>query len=159
SRGRTHIAGVVSLIEPWGDIIAYVPLLGSSQRVVVHPHPEYKLRVGDRIVMEVLDWGSKDTDTVSRMSHYIGHISEPDCDIPAAIEEFELRSEFPRKVFLEAKNFGTRVSTKEIANREDFRTLEIFTIDPDTARDFDDAVNLSKDKKGHYHLGVHISDV
>lgn len=159
ARGRTHIAGVVSQIETWGDIIAYVPLLGSSQRVVVHPHPDYKLKVGDRIVMEVVDWGSKDTDTLSRMSHYIGHISDPGCDIPAAIEEFELRSEFPRKVIQEAQSFGTRVSPKEIAQREDFRDLEIFTIDPDTARDFDDAVNLTKDKKGHYHLGVHIADV
>ena len=159
SRGRTHIAGIISQIETWGDIIAYVPLLGSSQRVVVQPHPDYKLRVGDRVVMEVLDWGSKDTDTLSRLSHYIGHISDPTCDIPAAIEEYELRSEFPRAVIQEAKSYGTRVSPKDLADREDFRDLEIFTIDPDTAKDFDDAVNLSKDKKGHYHLGVHIADV
>ena len=159
SRGRTHIAGIISQIEIYGDIIAYVPLLGSSQRVIVQPDSEYELKVGDRIVMEVLDWGSKETDTSTRMSHYIGHISDPKCDIPAAIEEFELRVDFPRKVVQEAEKYGNRVSLKEIAQREDLRKLECFTIDPDTAKDFDDAVSLTKDKKGHYHLGVHIADV
>lgn len=159
SRSRTHIAGIISEIQAWGEIIAYVPLLGSSQKVVVEEHPEYKLRVGDRIVMEVLDWGSKETDTLCKMSRPIGHISDPSMDTPAAIEEFELRSEFSNDVIKEAKKFGTRVSAKDIASREDLRDLDCFTIDPDTAKDFDDAVNLTKDKQGHYHLGVHIADV
>jgi ribonuclease R len=159
SRSRTHIAGIISEVQPWGEIIAYVPLLGSSQKVVVEEHPDYKLRVGDRIVMEVVDWGSKDTDTLCKMSRSIGHISDPSMDTPAAIEEFELRSEFPHQVVKEAKSFGTRVSPKDMASREDLKHLDCFTIDPDTAKDFDDAVNLSKDKKGHYHLGVHIADV
>ena len=54
---------------------------------------------------------------------------------------------------------GTKVLAKEIAEREDFRDLECFTIDPDTALDYDDAISLSKDKEGIYHLGVHIADV
>lgn len=158
SRGRTHMAGIVRSIEG-EDMIAYVPLLGASQRVVVEPSDDFPLRVGDRIVMEVVDWGSKDTETVCRVSHYIGHISDPSCDIKAAIEMYELRSDFSSHVIEEAQNFGAQVSLKEIRQREDLRDLECFTIDPDTAKDFDDALTLSKDKSGHYHLGVHIADV
>jgi ribonuclease R len=159
SRGRTHIAGVIKSVDRYGEVIAVVPLLGFSQRVVVLPTDEIALKVGDRIVMEVTDWGTKETETVSKFSHYIGHISDPSCDIKAAIEEFEIRSDFSQHTIQEAESMGTRVSVADIAGREDFRDYEVFTIDPDTAKDFDDAVHLSKDKKGHYHLGVHIADV
>lgn len=159
SRGRTHLAGIVKAMESYGDIVAHVPLLGSSQRVVVKPSKDFQLRVGDRLVMEVLEWGDKDSETICRAKHFLGHISDPSCDIKAAIEEYELRADFPTKVIEEAKALGTKVSAKDIRSREDLRGIECFTIDPDTAKDFDDAVSLSKDSQGHYHLGVHIADV
>ena len=93
------------------------------------------------------------------MSHKIGHISDAGCDVAAAIEEYEIRSDFPNAVLNEAKSFGKTVARKEIAEREDLRALECFTIDPDTAKDFDDAISLSQDEQGHFHLGVHIADV
>lgn len=159
TRGRTHMAGIVRAIEG-GDAIAYVPLLGTSQRVIVQSSRDQPLlRVGDRIVMEVVDWGSKDTETVGKVSHYLGHITDPSCDIKAVIEEYELRSDYPAHVIEEAHKLGKTVSQKEIRAREDLRELECFTIDPDTAKDFDDALSLSKDASGNYHLGVHIADV
>lgn len=159
SRSRTHVAGIVREIEPYGDTYAYVPLLGISQKVVVQPHPDYNLKIGDRIVMEVIEWGSKASETICRMSHYIGHISDPSCDFKAAIEEFDLPDEFPRKAIKEAQGFGSQISRKEIASREDLREWECITIDPDTAKDFDDAITLTQGKEGDYHLGVHIADV
>lgn len=158
-RGRTHVAGIVRTIEPHGDTIAYVPILGTAQRVVVENTIDDPLRVGDRIVMEVIDWGSKETETHCRVSHIIGHISDPSCDIPGAIEEYGLRADFPTDVLEEAKEFGTAVKQSEIKQREDLRELISVTIDPDTAKDFDDAISITKDEKGLYHLGVHIADV
>ncbi len=159
SRGRTHVAGIITEATPYGEISAYAPLLGMQQRVLVKPSPEYKLKEGDRVVMEVMDWGSKGSETLCRMSHYIGHISDPSCDVAAAIEEFELHSEFSQHTLSEARRFGSKVTSKEISEREDLRQLECFTIDPDTAKDFDDAISLTLDSKGIYHLGVHIADV
>jgi len=158
-RGRTHIAGIIKSIDREGVIFAYVPLLGTQQRVIVQPSTEFNLRVGDRVVMEVKEWGAKETETTCHVSHYIGHISDPSVDVKAAIEEFELRSDFAHAVILEAKTLGKSVSQKDIKEREDLRHLECFTIDPDTAKDFDDAINVSRDTRGHYHLGVHIADV
>lgn len=158
-RGRTHIAGIVRTITKDGEILAYAPLLGSQQRIVVQPSAERVLQAGDRIVMEVVNWGAKETETICRLSHYLGHISDPSCDITAAIEEYELRSDFPNKVIDEAVEFGKNVTAKDIKGRADFREIETFTIDPDTAKDYDDALNLAKDANGNYHLGVHIADV
>lgn len=157
-RGRTHLAGIVRSIEWHGDTIAYAPILGQDQRIIIQPSDQFSLHVGDRVVMEVVDWGTKDTETVCRVSHYLGHISDPSCDVPAAIEEYELHGDFPTEVLKEAKKFGTKVLKKDLVDREDLRDLECVTIDPDTAKDFDDALSISKDSKGNYHLGVHIAD-
>ena len=159
SRARTHMAGVVKMITINGDIFVHAPLLGSQQRVIVQPSKEKILQVGDRIVMEIIDWGTKETETVCRLTHYIGHITDPSCDIAAAIEEYELKADFPSKAIEEAHRYGNRVLNKDLVGRLDLRDIEIFTIDPETAKDFDDALNLSKDQSGYYHLGVHIADV
>jgi ribonuclease R len=109
--------------------------------------------------MEVLDWGTKYTETTCKVSHYIGHISDPSCDIQAAIEEYELHDEFPTKVLEEANALEATITPADLNEREDFRENVTITIDPDTAKDFDDALTITKDKNGVYHLGVHIADV
>ena len=158
-RARKHLAGIVRDVHWRGDVYAYAPLLGEDQRILVEKSEEFDLKVGDRIVMEVLEWGSESSETTCRISHYIGHISDPSVDIAAAIEEFEIRSDFPKLVVEEASKFGSIIPRSEIAKREDLRDLECVTIDPDTAKDFDDAISIEEDKKGQYHLGVHIADV
>lgn len=158
-RERTHVAGIIQQRKNSDHILAYVPLLGQSRLVRVQPSENFSLSVGDRAIMKVLDWGNKERETICEVSHLIGHISDPSCDIQAAIEEFGLRANFPNQVILDVKTFGIQVSTKEIKKRLDLRKLECFTIDPSTAKDFDDALSLKKDPKGHYHLGVHIADV
>lgn len=158
-RGRTHIAGIIRDFDKHGDIIAYVPILGLSQRVVVDPAGNKSLVIGDRIIMEVIDWGTKETETCARFTQFLSHISDHQGDTKAAIEAFSLRSEFPHNAIEEAHQFGKTVPASEIKKREDLRGLECITIDPDTAKDFDDALSLTKDRKGNYHLGVHIADV
>ncbi|MCE2983678.1 MAG: ribonuclease R [Parachlamydia sp.] len=159
SRARSHLAGIIRHSGEERFFTVYVPLLGAQQKVVLHPTEERELQTGDRVVMEVVDWGSKETETVCRFSHYLGNISDPSCDVTAAIEEFEIRADFPTRVVEEATAYGKTVALKDIKQREDLRHLTTFTIDPDTAKDFDDALSLSIDEEGNYHLGVHIADV
>lgn len=158
-RGRTHMAGIIRAVEPSGLLIAYAPLLGKTKRLEVEVPEGEKLTVGDRIVVEMTDWGSDREPATCRFSHKIGSINDPSCDIPAAIEEYEIRADFPQAVKEQAEAVGVRVPQEEIKKRVDFRDTEVFTIDPDTAKDYDDALSLSKDEKGHYHLAVHIADV
>lgn len=157
-RGRTHLAGVV-LKKAWdGTPIVHVPVLGTDHQVEISSSNE-KVDVGDRVILEISEWGDEKNDTTARLSHIIGHISDPSKDITAAIEEYDLPSEFPHSALKEAESFGTHVLPKDIKGREDFRKMECFTIDPTTAKDFDDALTLSKDENGNLHLGVHIADV
>ncbi len=154
-RSRTHLG--CTIIERQGDrYIAYAPLLGSQKAVFVRPAPKAALKNGDRIICQVLDWNSEGAGVDARMTRRIGHISDPSCDVTAAIEEFELPNGFTKEAILEAKAFKKRVVA---TGRTDLTQLECVTIDPDTAKDFDDAISLTVNEKGHYLLGVHIADV
>ena len=154
-RGRRHIAGTIWQESPTG-LLAYAPLLGKQKRIVLKESTDF--HVGDRLIMSVVDWGSTDSPVIATPIHKIGSINEPKDDIPAAIEEFGLRQEFPDEVIAEARAFGDSVQKIDIKNRKDLRKLETLTIDPDTAKDYDDALSLEKTDSG-YTLWVHIADV
>lgn len=158
-RAHSTCAGIISERHFDGQLIAYTPLFGKDHPILLKPFSERKLKIGDRIVMRVTDWPKKGHFTKASVSRYMGNIHDPSCDVPASIAEFGLRNRFPQKVVDEAKQFGTRVTSADKQGRKDLSHLECFTIDPDTAKDFDDAVNLKVDSKGNYHLGIHIADV
>ena len=155
-RSRTHLAGTV-VGKSGRHYTAYSPLLGPEKLIVVHA--KEPLDEGDRIICKVANWNN-DLDLVeASLDRKIGHISDPSIDIQAAVEEFGLPDGFSVEALEEAKSYGKKVSEADIAGRRDLTEWECVTIDPDTARDFDDAISLSLDEKGHYHLGVHIADV
>ncbi len=158
-RSRTHLGGIIRSIDKQENAIAYVPLLGEEKIVHVTSPPDINLEVGDRVVIEIDDWGTPAKPAHGKVSHSIGHISDASKDIAAAIEEFELPDAFPSKTVKEAEALGNRVPAKEVKSREDLRDVPVVTIDPETAKDFDDAISVHKDSKGFYHLGVHIADV
>lgn len=158
-RGRSHVGGTIVYVGKKKSIYAFVPLLGQGQPMRIRPSKERQLQVGDRLIIHVLEWGSNQHEPFGEMSAYIGSISDPSCDLPAAIEEFELESAFSHATLEEARSWGHEVPKQEVRGREDLRHLETCTIDPETAKDFDDALSIERDKNGNFHLGVHIADV
>ncbi len=156
-RGRSHLAGTI-LSKSKEHYTAYSPLLGKDKPIFVKDKTK-SLKEGDRIICKVTNWHN-DSDLVEgELSRLIGHISDPSIDIEAAIQEFNLPSSFTKEAVAEAKKYGTKVTAKDAKGRIDLTKDECVTIDPDTARDYDDAITLTKDERGHFHLGVHIADV
>lgn len=158
-RARKHLGATIRNVNANGDIIAYAPLLGISKPVLVLAPEDVHLKIGDRVILDVKEWGTEKEPTRCDFSHLIGNIDDPSCDVIAAVEEFDIRSAFPKAAIEQAKLHGKKVPAKELKKRVDISKEECFTIDPDTAKDFDDALTLTKDKKGNYRLGVHIADV
>ncbi len=156
-RSRTHLAGTI-ISKSGRHYTAYAPLLGLDKPVLVKSKGQ-SLKEGDRIICKVINWHNDANLAEAELSRYIGHISDPSIDVIAAIEEFELPDGFTKEALEEAKAFGAKISPKEIKNRRDITDWECVTIDPDTAKDYDDAITLTRDEKGHFHLGVHIADV
>jgi ribonuclease R len=152
-RGRSHLACII-VQKQHSDYVGFSPLLGINKPIQVKS--KTALKEGDRIICKVLNWHDKEESVLAEMSQYIGHITDPSVDIKAAIQEFELPDGFSREAIEEAQSYGKKVVAKE---RRDLTEWEVVTIDPDTAKDYDDAISIMKDERGHFVLGVHIADV
>ena len=86
-------------------------------------------------------------------------VNKLESDTQDLLAEFGLPSDFPRPVELAAGLIPDVISDEEMADREDFREVATFTIDPTDAKDFDDALSLRPTDQGHWEVGVHIADV
>lgn len=156
-RKRTQLTGVVTDVYK-NSIHLYSCLLGEHHHLVYTCPKNTHLKVGDRAIFAVKKWGNKDAPTTCTLTERIGSVDEVESDLAFIIKSSELRVDFPEKAIKEASFFGSKVTSKDMEEREDLRDLECFTIDPDTAKDFDDAVSLDRTKSG-FRLGVHIADV
>ncbi len=94
-----------------------------------------------------------------RVIEILGRPGEMGVDVEIIIRKHHLPHVFPEDVLAQAHAEPQTVSAKQLADRRDFRDLPIVTIDGETARDFDDAVLVTKLANGHYELQVHIADV
>jgi ribonuclease R len=159
TRERTHLVGTVVESDHPKHAIAYIAMLGPKRLVKVRNSSETPLAPGDRLYLEVLDWGDEEEPMRTQVDRHLGPIGDASLDIEIAMLEAAIEHTFPDEAVKEAKRIGGEVSASDLEGREDHTGLTTITIDPTTARDFDDALSLSIDEKGHYHLGVHIADV
>jgi ribonuclease R len=94
-----------------------------------------------------------------RIVERIGFIGDPGVDIEVVIRKFHIPHNFPDEVLRAAESVPSEVTPDEIKKRHDIRERNIVTIDGETAKDFDDAVEVRILPNGNYLLGVHIADV
>ena len=158
-RGKTEMVGVVWRINPKGEALLYIQSLGPSKQALIKNEPSSELQIGDRLVIEIKEWRDEKSPALAIPKKRLGSINDPATDIPSAIIDFGIEKSFPPEVLTSVKELPSEVRDEDLIGREDFTALETFTIDPDTARDFDDALSLTLTEEGHYHLAVHIADV
>jgi ribonuclease R len=114
---------------------------------------------GDKVVVHLEPWESEHLNPEGRVIEILGRAGDPSAELLSVARAFDLRTEFPRDVMHEAQSFSSTIPSEELAGRKDCRSLLCFTIDPENARDFDDAVSLEPHSDGSFRLGVHIADV
>jgi len=115
--------------------------------------------VGDKVVVRLDDWQSRHVNPEGEIIEVLGPASAPGVDVLSIIRKYHLPTEFPRDVLEQAERIPESVDPQQIARREDLRNQFIVTIDPDDARDFDDAIHVETLSNGGWLLGVHIADV
>jgi ribonuclease R len=117
------------------------------------------LESGARLVARVTyPSGRKPQEPYGDFAGYLGQGDSPEVEAEAIIAKYELRSVFPPEALEEAEKVA-HLDAKEVARREDFRALRVFTIDGADAKDFDDAIHIEPLPGGNYRVGVHIADV
>ena len=118
-----------------------------------------KAKDGQKVIVKVTSLPSKGRCLEGEIVDVIGYPDARDIEMQCLIKEFDVPAEFSEEVIKEAKSLNQFVDKKDIPNRVDFRDLNIFTVDGEDTKDFDDAISISKDENGLYTLGVYIADV
>jgi len=114
--------------------------------------------VGDKVVVRLDAWESRHVNPEGEIIEVLGPATAPGIDMLSIIRKYHLPAEFPKDVLEQAERISEQVDARQLEEREDLRKEFIVTIDPDDARDFDDAIQVEKNKSG-WQLGVHIADV
>ncbi len=112
-----------------------------------------------KVCAKITEWPQKAKNPIGEIIDVFGYAGEHNAEMHAILAEFELPYKFEQAVLDEANNFKDKITQTDEAKRRDFRKTITFTIDPHDAKDFDDALSVSKLKNGNYEIGIHIADV
>jgi ribonuclease R len=156
-RKRKEIVGVLRksksffFVEP-DDIKIHRDIYVSSKNL-------NKAKDGDKVVVAKIEWETAQLNPEGIITDVLGKAGSYDAEIASIAREFGIRYKFSKAVLLEANNLTNEISNEEISKRLDLRDKNVFTIDPKTAKDFDDAVSIEKLENGNVLVGIHIADV
>ena len=155
-RGMTQIVGTYENSRDFGFVVSDNPKF--SKDVFIPRKDSNGIKDGDKVVVEITSYGSKNRNPEGKIIENLGSCRAPGTDILAIVKSFGIPSEFPDKVIRQADRVPDHVLDADREGRLDLRHLQTVTIDGEDAKDLDDAVTLTKEN-GIYHLGVHIADV
>lgn len=156
-RGKERIVGTFIRERNRYYILPDYPSV--SRPIPVSIKKGLKVEIGKRVVARLVSGESISMWPRGEIVEVIGDPDDPRTDLLAVIIEFNLPDKFSPGVLEEAESISSQLTVEEIERRLDLRAEICFTIDPSTAKDFDDAVSLRLNSSGNYILGVHISDV
>ncbi|MFH1852485.1 MAG: ribonuclease R [Candidatus Neomarinimicrobiota bacterium] len=155
-RGTDRFVGTVYR-ENSSDWLAVQPLT-PARGIKILAGGSIKYTPGLTVVAVVKDWGSQNSPITVVITKIIGAAGDPMNDLAIILSRYGYDTEFPAKVLTQTQGFSEADVRKESKQRQDFRDLLTVTIDPETARDFDDALSIEESADG-YQLSVHIADV
>jgi len=156
-RNRTRYVGKVELSKSFAFVVPDYRKMHTD--FFVYPENINGARSGDKVIIEVTSWSQDDKKPEARIVEVLGKAGENEAEIHSIMAEFDLPFKFPEKVILESKQIDSEITRDEIKKRWDFRPVTTFTIDPEDAKDFDDAISFRKLDNGNFEIGVHIADV
>ncbi|MFQ5956350.1 MAG: ribonuclease R family protein, partial [Candidatus Brocadiales bacterium] len=116
-------------------------------------------QVGQKVIVKVTQWPSRHLAPEGMVVEVLGQDGDPVVDVLSVVYQFQLPLKFKPETEDEANRLSQTVPKEEYKNRLDLRKDTTMTIDPEDAKDFDDAISIRKDQRGNWHLYVHVADV
>ncbi len=156
-RAQNTIVGTLEVQSNFAFLIVDNKILANDIFI-----PKEKLKGaknGQKAVVRILEWPDQAKNPIGEVVDVLGDAGNNDTEMHAILAEFGLPYKYPVPVEKAAEKIPVGIPAEEIKNREDFRAITTFTIDPKDAKDFDDALSIRKIKEGLWEVGVHIADV
>ena len=156
-RARVNVVGVYFKGKSRGTI---VPDNLELHRDIIIPHDKsHHAKPGQKVVAKLLSWKDARRNPEAEIIEILGYPEDPGVDVLSVAKSHDIQTEFPDEVTAELMRLDLSIAAGELKRRLDLRDELIFTIDPEDAKDFDDAISLKRSDSGNYQLGVHIADV
>lgn len=143
------------LVQPDDPRFSYEIQVADPAKSGVKPAP----KPGDKVIVRLGRWERRDAPLTGTIIARLGRTHEPRAELLGIFVKYNLAKEFPADVEREAAALPDRVHPRESAGRLDYRDKPVFTIDPDDAKDFDDALSYEELGGGDIRIGIHIADV
>lgn len=158
-RGLEEVVGTYQAEKNFGFVVPDNSKITSDIFIPIEHHGSAV--TGDKVVVKMTSYGNalERKKPEGKIKEVIGNINDPGVDILSIVKGYDIPYEFPEKVINQANRCPDAIIEADFYGREDLRDVTMVTIDGEDAKDLDDAVSLSIDDKGLYHLGVHIADV
>lgn len=156
-RGRNRFVGRIELSRNFGFVIPDFKKI--YQDFFIFPENLKGATVNDKVLFEVTKWADGDKSPEGKVIEILGKTGENEAEIHSIMAEFDLPFRFPENVLKLSETISEDITKDEIKKRRDFRDVLTFTIDPEDAKDFDDAISFRKLENGLFEIGVHIADV
>ncbi len=148
--GLFHKRGSFAIVEPDDPHL--------HRNIYIPPNETASARDGEKVVADLTLWDDPYLNPEGKIVERLGFPGDPGVDMLTVIKSFNLPEEFPANVLREAREPAAMLTKDEIVRRLDLTKECIYTIDPEDAKDHDDAISVER-IKGGYRLGVHIADV
>ena len=156
SHGLTEIVGTYEKSRHYGFVVPDQSRI--QQDIFIPQEKSDDARDGDKVVVKITSYGSKNKSPEGIVTEVLGQASDPGVDVMSVARDMGLPMEFPQKAAGQAARTAQRVQEQDFQGRLDLRNLPCVTIDGEEAKDLDDAITLTRTWDG-YQLGVHIADV
>jgi ribonuclease R len=158
-RRRTELVGTLQRSRQFLFVIPDDPRISHDIYVPEPRDVGRPARVGDKVVVVLREWISRHTNPEGEIVEVLGAPDAEGVDMLSVLRQYAMPLHFPRPVLQEANATGTSLRPGDLQGRVDCRRHPVITIDPDDAKDFDDAICLEQAGSGYWRLWVHIADV
>ncbi len=156
-RKRTEIVGELKINKTIGFVIPDSKRLHNDIFVDIRNYNGAKN--GEKVIVKIKEWSSRKRKAEGIVTQILGKAGEHNTEMHAIMAEFDLPFGFDETLENESAGISDIISDYDISQRRDFRGTPTFTIDPEDAKDFDDALSFYTLPNGNFEIGVHIADV
>ena len=156
-RKKREYVGILERKNDYGFVLCQKGNMYTD--LFIEPNEIKSYKEGEKVVAIIKNWEEYKDSPNGKIVKSLGNPGESDTEVHAILHQYGLPYEFPNQVEEEANRIFGEIKEKEIKKRKDFRGVLTFTIDPDTAKDFDDALSYVLNKDKSFEIGIHIADV